>query len=191
MWRRRIVPPFRRSPLGRGKTPRPIPPHLKEAHRLFVNGNYLEAADIFEDLAEKAYQKQIPQSPQLYLQAGAARLKANEIENGIMLIKKGLQIIIDRQQWGQLKKTNDITIARLRENGLNDQAINLQTWVDKQIPAEVKTTPVWLSNPSKINQAAQLPKQCLSCGGPVNPKEVDWFGSDAICIYCGSLLTGN
>ena len=190
MWRRRIIPHLRRPPLGRGATGRPVHTRLTEAHRLFANGNYLEAAEIYEDLAEKAYLKQIPQSPKLFLQAGATRLKANEIDDGIMLVKKGLQIIIERQQWGHLRKAGDAALARIREGGFNDQAKDLQTWIDEQVPAEVKTTPAWLAKPGRINQPDRLPKQCSSCGGPVNPKEVDWFGSNATCIYCGSLLTG-
>ncbi|HEY60952.1 MAG TPA: hypothetical protein G4N92_09785 [Anaerolineae bacterium] len=189
MWRRRPIQPIRRPPLRRPA--RRAHPKLVEAHKLFQNGDYLEAAKLFEELADKAEKNKIPQAPRLYLQAGAAWIKAEEKDKGIEIIKKGLGKFIERKKWAELKRSASAVVHRLRENGLNEQAVEIETWLEKQVPQEVKEAPVWVKATSVRGSrvSAQLPTNCPKCGGPVNPKEVDWIDtSTAACVYCGSLL---
>ena len=191
MWRRRPIPSFSRAVLGRaGLGMEPVNPRLLKANRLFENGDYSAAAEIFEDLAEKAVARQIPQSPHLFLLAGTARMKADEIQSAIILFKRGLGIILERKKWGHLRKASDNIIEKLKSNGFKDQAAELQTWLDGQIPEGVRTLPIWTESISSFSHKRDLPAHCPTCGGPVNPKELEWFGLNANCIYCGTLLSG-
>lgn len=191
MWRRRPIPPFKRFVLGRaGLGMVTSNPKLLEANRLFENGDYTDAAEIFEDLAGKAVARQIPQSPHLFLLAGASRMKADEIQSAIVLFKRGLGLISERKKWGHFRKASDNIIEKLKSNGFKEQAAELQTWLDGQIPEGVKALPVWIESTSIFSHKRDLPAYCPTCGGPVNPKELEWFGLNANCNYCGTLLSG-
>lgn len=192
MFRRRIIPPMRRPFLRRGIAGRPpIPPKLIEANRLFKNGEFEKSAELYEELANKALEMQIPQAPRLFIQAGAARIKADQIEMGMEIIKRGLTLLVERQQWGELRQMSDASVGRLRDSGKNDLANELKAWIESKIPAEIKKSPEWIKGGVGPRKQIQLPIHCPSCGGPVNPNEVDWFDSqNAACGYCGSLITG-
>ena len=192
MWRRRPVPPFRRPLFNRtGLGMAQVNPKLMEANQLFENGNYAAAAEIYEDLAEKAQARGIPQSPHLYLFAGTARMKADEIQSALALFKRGLGLLIERKKWGRLKNASENTIEKLQNNSFKEQAAELRTWLDEQIPAEVKALPIWIAGTREFTNKKKLPSHCPTCGGPINLKELDWGGSNAICNYCGSLLTND
>jgi len=192
MWRRRPIPPFRRPILGRaGFGMVTANPKLLEANRFFENGDYTDAAEIFEDLAIKAVARQIPQSPHLFLLAGTARMKADDIQSAIVLFKRGLGLFLERKKWGHLRKASDNTIERLKSNGFKEQAAELQIWLDGQIPDNVKSLPIWTERTAAFtHNKRELPTHCPTCGGPVNPKELEWFGLNANCNYCGTLLSG-
>lgn len=189
MWRRGMIPPFRRSRLGRAGIANP---KLLEANRLFENGDYADAAEIYEDLAEKAVARQIPQSPHLFLMAGTARMKVDEIQSAVVLYKKGLELLLERKKWDHLRKASENTINRLKNNGFKEQAAELQTWLEALIPTDVKAMPIWTESTDAFTvNTRKLPAHCPTCGGPVNPKELEWFGANANCNYCGTLLSGD
>jgi len=190
MWRRKVFRLFRRLRNVYTLNGKARFLQIRKAHQLFSSGKFSESAAVFESAAEEAFVNKLPQAPQLFLQAGAAHLKANEIEIGMILIEKGMTLLIDQQQWGNLRKTMNITINRLHRFGLNDEAKILINWVSARVPEEILNSPMWVSKQGNIRHFEGLPKECPSCGGPVNPREIDWFGSDANCNYCGSLLTG-
>jgi hypothetical protein len=190
MWRRRTIPPFRRPLFNRvGMGMIPVNPRLMEANQLFENGNYKTAAEIYEDLAEKTLKRQIPQSPHLFLLAGTARMKADEIQSALVLFKRGLGLLIERKKWAHLKKASENTIEKLNNNGFKEQAADLETWLDEQIPAEVKALPIWIGGSRNTSNKRKLPSHCPACGGPINLKELDWVGPNANCNFCGSLLS--
>jgi hypothetical protein len=191
MWRRRPISPFRRLGLVRAGLGRAnANPKLLEANRLFENGDYSDAAEIFEELAEKAVTRQIPQTPHLFLLAGTARMKADEIQRATFLFKRGLGLLLERKKWGRLRKASDNTIEKLRINGFKEQADELRTWLDGQIPDDIKAMPIWDESTGAFAHKKELPAHCPTCGGPVNPKELEWFGLNANCNYCGTLLSG-
>jgi DNA-directed RNA polymerase subunit RPC12/RpoP len=190
MRRRRPIPPFRRQLLNRSGTGTTlVNPKLIEANRLFENGDYNAAAEIYEDLAEKALARQIPQSPHLFLLAGTARMKADENQNALASFMRGLGLLIERKKWFHLKRASENTIEKLRNNGFKDQAVDLKTWLDEQIPAEVKSLPIWIAAGHDIENKNKLPIHCPTCGAPINLKELDWVGQNTNCNYCGSLLS--
>jgi hypothetical protein len=190
MWRRRLIPPFRRPLFNReGMGTTPVNPKLMEANRFFENGDYSAAAEIYEDLAEKALAIQIPQSPHLFLLAGTARMKADEIQKALASFKRALGLLIERKKWFHLKRTSENAIEKLRNNGFKEEAVDLKTWLDEQIPAEVKSLPIWIAAGHDAANKSKLPTHCPTCGAPINLKELEWIGQNANCNYCGSLLS--
>jgi len=166
------------------------PPKLIEAHRLFEKGEYEKAAALFETLAEGAEARGIPQAPNLYLRSAAAWIKAENLSEAEDMIRKGLGYQIDRKKWHQLKQSTTFTVDRLRENGQREMADKISDWVDSCVPPEIKQSSVWLK-PTSVPGRSQmaLPSNCSNCGGPVNPKEIEWFNSaNPICSFCGSII---
>lgn len=194
--RRRRLPrkPFRRGPL-RGLPPkrRPIPPKLKEAHRLFEIGEYEQAAGLYFELAEKAEERGIPQAPNLFLRSGAAWLKAGNLEKTKDMVIKGLGILAARKKWFRLKKSGNIAVEKFKAEGHAELAEEINTWLEEQVPQKIKESDVWQDKiTSAKSEKVKLPSNCGNCGGPVNPKEVEWFDADnPVCSFCGTVLETN
>ena len=186
MWPRRIF----QDGMDRGNfRRRPVNPRLVEANRLFQTGNYLQAAEIYEELGNKALELGIPQSPRLFIQAGISLTKVNQSKRALELIEKGLSLLIDRQKWGRLKQVSDSVIQRLGNSGLKSEAQNLKKWLDETIPIGITELPIWReSGIYNLNQKT-LPGYCPHCGGPVKLEDLEWSGSIVKCEYCGNLLS--
>ena len=169
---------------------RPIPPQLIEAHRLFGNGEYQKAAELYLELAGKAHERGIPQAPNLYLRGAAALLKTGAPQGVIEMIQKGLGILIAGERWLQLKKAGTITLDRLKAEGQNGLAAEIKDWLEEQVPERIKGSEAWRRAAHGARSAnMKLPATCGQCGGPVHPDEVDWFeGGSAVCSYCGAVL---
>lgn len=190
MWRRRRIPLFRRAPIGgMGRRNFPLNLRLQEANQLFETGSYPASARSYQELGEEALMRQIPQAPHLFLLAGTAWMKAGEIENFMLSFEKGLGLLAERKKWVRLKKASENIFERLEKNGFADQAGSIKSWLEDQIPAEVKSLPVWKEKIDIKQGKAILPAKCPDCGGPVDIKELEWIDSRANCNYCGSLLT--
>ena len=187
MRRRRLPPRPLRRPLRDISPRRPIPPKLKEAHRLFEAGEYKKSAELFMELAQKAESRSIPQAPNLFLRSGAAWVKAGDIENAEKMIRKGLGLFIEHRRWMQLKRSTDATVEKLKGEGQEELAQKIGEWAESQIPREflqeVET------RHKAVTGQIKLPSNCANCGGPVNPKEVEWYDAvNPICAFCGSVL---
>jgi hypothetical protein len=175
-----------RFPSGR----RPTPPKLIEAHKLFDQGKYQKAAELYLELAGKAEVRGIPQAANLYLRGAAAILKAGSPEEAIKIVKKAFGILIARKNWHQLKKSADVTIERLKSEGYDDLAGEIQTWIEEQVPDHIKGSDAWqMAVEGFKSGSVKLPSTCGQCGGPVNPNEIEWYdSSNPICSYCGAIL---
>ncbi|MCD6356756.1 MAG: hypothetical protein J7L66_05655 [Anaerolineaceae bacterium] len=168
---------------------RPIPPKLREAHQLFASGKFQEAAELYLMLAEKASVRSIPQTPNLYLRAAAALIKAEDYDKAKVILIKGFEWLLKRKKWVQIKKSFDVAIARMRDNNNKELAEFLQAWINKNIPDEVKRSASWIGAGTMRKESLHLPSNCSNCGGPVNPKEVEWYdATTAICSYCGCVI---
>ncbi len=186
--RRRPIYPLRRRAPGMRKRPQ-IPPKLLEAHKLFAAGEYQKAAEFYLRIAEKAKMRNIPQTSNLYFRSSTSFMKADKLEEAKETLIKGFTWLLDRKKWRQLKKSTEFTVDRLRDNNQQDLANFVQDWISENVPEDVKNSGVWAKAIEHYNHSIQLPSNCGNCGGPVNPKEVDWFdASTAICNYCGCVI---
>lgn len=116
--RRRRVHPLRfRNPAVRDAFQR-----LRHAHDLMHSGNYNEAAQQYQALAEGAEKRQLPQAPQLFLQAGRAWFEAEDSKAGLASIQTGLNILEMHRRFQRLNAVGSRIQSELDEKGFAHEA---------------------------------------------------------------------
>ena len=183
--------PRRRRPLFKQRT-RPRSPvaraalkRLQQAHELMANEKPAEAAVIFDEMAEKASERDIPRAPQLFLQAGRAWIEAGDSERGISRLKDGLELMVKMRQLRRLPIVNQRVITELRDRGFTEQANELEV----EISTVLTTHGLSSADAPSMGSKPRLPTKCPYCGGSVIPNDVEWVDEHwATCTYCGSPL---
>jgi hypothetical protein len=156
---------------------------LQKAHQLMQAGNYVAAAEAFEELARRGEAMKHAKTGQMYLQAGRARLMAGQPEVGFAHLKHGLEYMARMGQHGQLFHAGNRAVAELNERGLTAQAQELATWLKTALPA----APAGVGAPAVPAAKPVLPTHCPGCGGPVRADDVEWLDDvTAECNWCGS-----
>ncbi len=185
MWRRRRVT----APLGPGRIPPgPLLQRLAEAHQLLNQQRYVQAADLFEELARGAQIRDPNRAPQLYLQAGRACLLNRDVDRAMRLVYHGLGLLAAEARWPKLIKLSHFVALELHDQDLPTQAAALQDWVNAHVSAAgAAPDQEEASRPAEAHPL--LPLTCPSCGGPLRPDEIEW--TDAVtaeCQFCGSMI---
>lgn len=187
MWlHRRMIRRINTRMMGRGLPS--VDPRLLKANRLFEIGEYASAAQLFQNIAEDYLQRQIPSAPHLFIMSGNAWMKGNEIENAMNAFQRGLGLMVERKKWERVKISSKRIFNRLTENGYVDKQIALKNWLESQIPADVKSLPIWKKKNHRGTFGKDLPSNCPQCGAPVDADDLEWSNAKANCIYCGCLL---
>lgn len=161
-----------------------VPPILQEANFVFAKGEYGRAGELFERIAQTADARGGPRAPIFHLQAGRARILAGQTSLGMPSLKRGLELLAERNQFPRLQKAAERVIPELRERGLKDEAAEIESWLATVLPSI--SAPGAPETPSK---RPALPAHCPACGATVRPDEVEWLDDQtAECAYCGSPL---
>ena len=156
-----------------------VPPILQEANFAFDKGEYGRAGELFEKIADTAAARGGPRAPFFYLQAGRARIFAGQTALGMPSLRRGLELLAQREQFPRLQQAGTRVISELNERGLQKEASELETWLRNVLPSAP-------SSDSPVKRSA-LPTHCPSCGAGVRPDEVEWLDDvTAECAYCGS-----
>jgi hypothetical protein len=163
----------------------PVPPALLEANRRLQFGDYAGAADLFENVAERAKMTRPRQVPRLLIETGRVRILAGQVDAGVRQITRGLQVLAGQERWADMHRFGLLVIENLRMRDFPAQADTIQEWINRALgqqgAARLKPSP----------QRAPLPPKCPYCGGIVDPREVEWVSEDTVeCAYCGSLVRG-
>jgi hypothetical protein len=162
---------------------------LLQAHRLFAWRQYLPAANLYERLAEGGLMREPSRAPHLFIQAGRARIAGGQIEAGMGHIWKGLELLHTQQRFIELQRVAWRVLLALESNGLESQADQIRSWLVGLQPND--TIIDWGTVPASTSTKTRLPYSCPSCGGVVDPTEVEWVDDvTAKCTYCGSMLRG-
>ena len=159
-----------------------VPPVLQDANFVFDKGEYGRAAELFEQIAQVADARGGPRAPLFHLQAGRARILAGQSSLGMPSLKRGLEILSQHKKFPQLQKAGSRVIAELNEQGLKNEAAEIEMWLKSiiLIMPENETEEV----PAK---GSVLPTHCPSCGAGLRTDEVEWLDDiTAECAYCGS-----
>ncbi|MCC6261448.1 MAG: hypothetical protein IT311_11355 [Anaerolineales bacterium] len=177
---------FRRRPprggfrkIGRAE----IPPLLKRANHLLNGGQFAEAGEAFEELAERAFARQGPRAPVFFLQAGRARVLNGQNEIGLAHFKRGLQLFINIGKPFRAHHAGQRIITELNRQGLASEAEQIQNFLATLLPN--------LPDGEAEDRPPLLPTHCPACGAALKPDEVEWLDSvTAECAYCGSPVRG-
>jgi tetratricopeptide (TPR) repeat protein len=183
MFRRRR--PLRR-PVARARQ------RLNEAQRLFERGQYDEAAQIFERLADGAAQRgMLDKGADLLVRAGQCYLEVGRVEQAIALGKRSLKLLARAGLRGKAETRRSQIIQALERKGYHKEAAALQEEIETALAGRQRGRepgPLPRGEPSRPKP--QLPANCPHCGAPVNLNEVTWAGPDrAECAYCGRMIT--
>src|SRR5215510_3239220 len=103
-----------------------VPPILQEANFAFDKGEYGRAAELFEQIAEGADARGGPRAPLFHLQAGRSRIYAGHTKLGMPFLKRGLELIAERQQFQRLHNAGQRIVAELNERGLKSEATDIE-----------------------------------------------------------------
>ncbi len=181
MFRRRPILGRALRPLRRGFAMQ-VPPLLQRANEWMASGEYEQAAEAFESLAEAAQARGGPRAAVFFLQAGRARILEGKTETGLAHVKRGLSLLAGRADWAALHHAGKRALAELNERGLGKEAAEIEAWLEATLPAGRA-----MFAEHTARQKPQLPTHCPSCGAALRPDEVEWLDeSTAECAYCGS-----
>lgn len=169
---------------------RTVPKALKQAHSMMGKSKYEPAGNIFEQFANSMLAGHEKQAPQMYVQAGRARLLSGQVPAGLSLLKVGLAALISSGNLAQVALIAQRIIAELNSNGMATEAAQIEELLGQFMPAEsnpqAAVTPITVIEAEKP-AARVLPTNCPSCGGPLLLKEVEWLDENtAECPYCGN-----
>ena len=161
-----------------------VPPLLRQAHELMESGRYAEAAEAFEKLARGAETRNHQKTPQFYLLAGRAHIKAGHKPAGFAFVKKGLGLL--KNHPAQLFRMGNLSVTELDEVGMKAEALELTEWLKTALPATPAGTKMGAAAPVK---KPVLPTRCPGCGGALRAGEVEWLDEvTAECAWCGSAV---
>ena len=185
MRRRRIL---RRASL-RPASLQPLGPRVRtlllRAHQLQATGQHLAAAQLFEQLAEGAQKRSLPQAPQLQIQAARAYLLAGEKEKGISNLTAAFDALIQEGHEDRILSIAPRIQRFLHTNQLDDVWHVIHSMLQEH---NIVLDPAFISQPN----ALRLPSKCPYCGGTLNPSEVEHTaGGGVVCLYCGSVVQGD
>ena len=189
MRRRPPFPPHRRPPIGR--RPRIA---LREAQRLKEAGDYQAAASILERLAKGAEDRGIERAPFLYLQAAHCFFLDGQAQRGVSLTSHGLRLLGQAERWSALYRSGTRAIQVLEENGQQEVAQKMQSWLDEQLAdhPEAMTAPVSPPLAQSGKPQSRLPEKCPYCGASLRSDQVFWIDEhSAECAYCGSVVSAD
>jgi hypothetical protein len=180
---------FRRRPLRGGfrRAGLPdVPPMLRRAHQLMESGNFAEAQEAFEMLANRAESNFPERAPFLFLQAGQAAILGGQTKKGIAHLRSGLTMLATQQRYHRLHVLGQQAMDELNARGLTSEAAEISELIKNNIPAEVTSTPAVVEKKKAI-----LPTHCPACGAALKPTDVEWLDDlTAECEYCGSPVRG-
>jgi hypothetical protein len=159
-----------------------IPPILQEANLAFDKGEYGRAAELFEQIAQGADARGGPRAPLFHVQAGRSRILAGQTSLGMPSLKRGLELLTQRQQYQRLQNAGQRVTAELQERGLTKEATEIKGLLDSALPS----APVMEQESTPAGRPV-LPTHCPQCGAAIRPDEVEWLDDvTAECAYCGS-----
>jgi hypothetical protein len=176
-----------RRPPYRHRNPDPVRRLLRRAHQMMEVGKHTDAANIFENLAQKAEDRgKLRHAPYLYLQAGRANLLAGNAGSGSDLIQHGLSILGIEKRWSALARSGKRVLDELQGFGFFAFAEEVSSFLISTLPESVHNI---LESPQKTRT---LPLTCPECYGVLWPEEVESIDSDAVeCPYCGAAIRGD
>ncbi len=172
-------------PLRRAFAP-DIPPLLRRANQALSAGNYMEAANAYEQLARAAEARGGPRAPFFYIQAGRCKVMAGKAAEGVQDLERGLGLFAMRGRLPKASNFGQRIVNELNARGLKNEAQQMTDYLKEIVPGFAGTVSESISA-----KRPALPTHCPGCGAPLRPDEVEWLDeATATCEYCGSPVHG-
>lgn len=198
MFRRRLPrrrPFLGRRPLRRPLLGKPLAAKLREiltrANRLMAEGQFAEAAAIYERLYQEGAQRGfVGRAADLALQAARAHFAVGDIDAALANAKEGLRLLARGGRPDRIPRVLSKIVARLREKGYNTQADELEREAERILSkVGLSLEEAEQQTPRMPEKRGTLPAKCDGCAAPVVPDEVEWHDAQtAECLYCGTIL---
>lgn len=156
---------------------------LARAKRLFRQGRFDQAAEIFDQLAHGAeINGLLDRAGDLHLQAARCYLKLEDIDAADERATKAIRLFLRAGRPGKVRRLLPKVMAALERKGRRAEAEELR----REVEALIAPLPGGLV---PGHMPGELPAKCSSCGAPVKPNEVNWLDPrSAECPYCGSVI---
>jgi hypothetical protein len=171
---------------------------LARANRLFEQGEFAEAAPIFDRLAGGAAQRgMLNRAGDLYLQSVRCHLEMGKAGLAVERGKQALRLFGRAGLFGKIERLMPRIVEALQEKGYQSEAEALRQEVEArldEVPPGRRPPPgahpaAWPPVARPMARRGELPARCSACGAPVKPDDVTWLDPQtAECPYCGSVL---
>ena len=191
MLRRR---PFRRRPLSPLRSRRPL---LSKVHRaliransLMADGQFTEAAIVFERLSDQAKQRgRLVRAADLALQASRAHFAADGVKAALEWAGEAMRLLVRGGRAGRVPRVLSRMTTALRGKGYGAEADELEREVAQALEDMGLTLDeVKQRVPQVTERHGTLPARCSGCGGALVPDEIEWHDAQtAECPYCGTI----
>jgi hypothetical protein len=156
-----------------------------------ADGQFTEAAAIFDQLSEEAKQRDMPvRAADLALQASRAHFAADNVDVAMDRAREGLQLLVRGERLERVPRVLSRMTSALRERGYDAQADQLEQDAARMLE-EVGSSleDARQRTPQMTERRGALPPQCRSCGASLVPDEVEWHDAHtAECVYCGTVV---
>ncbi len=169
----------------RGAGNAPAQQKLHEAQRLMAEGQFVEAAAMFDELGQQAVQHgMIRPAINLALQAGRACAQAGRGDDALAHARRALDLILNAGQPARATRAIPRAAAFLRAQGFTAQAAALEKEAAQRLAL------LGLSLQALPNVGTRsLPSTCPQCAGPLRSDDADWIDAvSAECPWCGSTV---
>ena len=163
---------------------------LRQANQLKDAGEYTQAAEIFERVAQRMeYQRRPNRAALLYLQSGHCHLLAAQPDSAVQLAKRGLSLLIHVQRWQAYSQRANLMAQELNRLGYTKQAMEIQTWLNQEVALRPDRLPDFAPAQPIQKPASRLPGKCPYCGATLRSDMAEWIDdANAECPYCGSAV---
>jgi hypothetical protein len=163
---------------------------LRQANQLKDEGEFTQAAEIFERVAQRLEEQHFPnRAAFLYFQAGHCDLLAAKPDPVLQLTKKGLSILAKVHHWRAYSRGADLMVEELMRSGCTKQAADLRVWIDQTAPIRPEILPHAGSDQPVQKTAPRLPSKCPFCGATLRSDMTEWIDDANVeCPYCGSAV---
>jgi len=163
---------------------------LVRANSLMTDGQFAEAANIFERLSEKARQHgMFVRAADLALQASRVHFATDDVEAALKWAEQALLLFVRGGRAGRVPLVLSKMTTALRNKGYDAQADRLEREAEQALEEMgLSLDEARQRAPQVTEKRGTLPTQCSGCGAPLIPDEVEWHDvRTAVCPYCGTV----
>ena len=177
--------PFRNSRLQSARLAAAQLTALSDANRLAANGQALQAAPLFAQLAQELEASGHPRrAANLHTRAAHAFADGGQEAAALSHARAALNLFVQYAMEQRLQQFYTNITRKLRVNGMTPAAETLQHEFAAQVAGLPTPEP-----PTDSSRRGRLPGACPKCAAPVHSDEVTWIDPhSAECPYCGTVL---